>query len=325
MKDAVVARNAFAAGHSGYAISMKNTGAALSDYGHGESCVSDELRQQQLDTQSQPPPPPPPPPPPMEDSLPPPPPPLPVFTSSPLKRASTMPEFDMLPRNLAHEIDSVAIAEEDEGEEQADVKLDQDNGGKELKKKVRAEGPAVATASPPRGTPGIKPMPESKGMAWDYFFMVDNVAEQSSSEEEEEVEGETENDETEEMGFREDENVGGKGGNVGKGINEVEPKTPEKVEETAEGKQIEHSKMAPAEYRRGMKAGPSVSLMQILHVFDDHFLKASESTQDVTKMLESTKLRYHSNFADNRGDFFIFILLQVKGEVILWSKLTIWY
>ncbi|KAE8676579.1 hypothetical protein F3Y22_tig00111584pilonHSYRG00214 [Hibiscus syriacus] len=30
MKEAVVARNAFAAAHSGYAISLKNTGAALS-------------------------------------------------------------------------------------------------------------------------------------------------------------------------------------------------------------------------------------------------------------------------------------------------------
>ncbi|OMO54120.1 hypothetical protein CCACVL1_28045 [Corchorus capsularis] len=36
MKDAVAARNAFAAAHSAYAMSLKNTGAALSDYAHGE-------------------------------------------------------------------------------------------------------------------------------------------------------------------------------------------------------------------------------------------------------------------------------------------------
>ncbi|GMY38063.1 protein ALTERED PHOSPHATE STARVATION RESPONSE 1-like [Fagus crenata] len=37
MKEAVIARNAFAAGHSGYTMALKNTGAALSDYGHGEA------------------------------------------------------------------------------------------------------------------------------------------------------------------------------------------------------------------------------------------------------------------------------------------------
>ncbi|VVB17193.1 unnamed protein product [Arabis nemorensis] len=37
IKDAVTASKAFAAGHFAYAIALKNTGAALSDYGHGES------------------------------------------------------------------------------------------------------------------------------------------------------------------------------------------------------------------------------------------------------------------------------------------------
>lgn len=37
MKDAVSARNAFASGHSGYSFALKNVGAALSDFAHGES------------------------------------------------------------------------------------------------------------------------------------------------------------------------------------------------------------------------------------------------------------------------------------------------
>ncbi|MCI34493.1 golgin subfamily A member 4, partial [Trifolium medium] len=40
--------------------------------------------------------------------------------------------------------------------------------------------------------------------------------------------------------------------------------------------------------------------MQILGSLDDHFLKASETAQQVSKMLEATRLHYHSNFADNR-------------------------
>ena len=36
MKEAVAARNAFAAAHSAYAMSLKNTGASLSDYAHCE-------------------------------------------------------------------------------------------------------------------------------------------------------------------------------------------------------------------------------------------------------------------------------------------------
>ncbi|KAJ0831733.1 putative nitrate regulatory gene2 protein [Helianthus annuus] len=36
MKEAVTARNAFASGHSGYAMALKNTGAALSDYAQGK-------------------------------------------------------------------------------------------------------------------------------------------------------------------------------------------------------------------------------------------------------------------------------------------------
>ncbi|KAJ1686070.1 hypothetical protein LUZ63_017460 [Rhynchospora breviuscula] len=44
MREAVVARNGLAAAHSAYAVSLKNTGAALSDYAQGESAISDIYR-----------------------------------------------------------------------------------------------------------------------------------------------------------------------------------------------------------------------------------------------------------------------------------------
>lgn len=73
--------------------------------------------------------------------------------------------------------------------------------------------------------------------------------------------------------------------------------------------QFMHSNTAPHDYRRGSNSnygkvvgGSSVNLLKILGDIDDHFLKASEAAQEVSKMLEATRMHYHSNFADNRGD-----------------------
>ncbi|KAJ7966001.1 Protein of unknown function (DUF630 and DUF632) [Quillaja saponaria] len=248
------------------------------------------------------------------DTLPPPPP-LPNFSPSPLnlKRSTTMPAMPMKPQNHGREMDSVTIAEEGEEEEEEEegIVITKRGGRKVLRNGVGKLGPETEPSSPPR-TPEMKPvppMPESKGMAWDYFFMADNMPGPSLSEEDE---NEGQNDESEAMGFGETGNVDGDAGDLHNEIHGgVEPKTPEKlegnvVEEKDEGvesaKQIEHSKTAPTEFRR-MKVVPlpSVSLLQILNALDDHFLKASESAQVVSKLLEATRLHYHSNFADNRG------------------------
>ncbi|CAN1777811.1 Protein ROLLING AND ERECT LEAF 2 [Linum perenne] len=58
-------------------------------------------------------------------------------------------------------------------------------------------------------------------------------------------------------------------------------------------------KLGGDEVGRRMMRG--LSLMQIFTELDNHFLAASESAHEVSKMLEATKLHYHSNFADNRG------------------------
>jgi len=284
MKDAVVARNAFAAGHSGYAVALKNCGAALSDYAHGET--HDPHPPPPLDPPTVDSGPPPPPPPPIDDSLPPPPPPLPEFSPVPLTRAATMPAGAM------HRSSSpvpLAIAEEEEEETP-----------KPVKKSAGSLSPELKTPPPP--------MPESKGMAWDYFFMVDNMPGPSLDADDDEDDNNDNDDNGDDEGKME---------NVVE--DEVELKTPEKVQEDVHEniheehdeiseakKHIDHSKTAPADFRRAIKVVPSVSLMQIFNVLDDQFLKASESAQEVTKMLEATRLHYHSNFADNRGrgDFF---------------------
>ncbi|KAF5726206.1 hypothetical protein HS088_TW23G00947 [Tripterygium wilfordii] len=302
MKDAVVARNAFAAGHSGYAMALKNTGAALSDYGHGEVQESHHQHQVQspADASSQPQPPPPPP---QFDNFPPPPPP-PNFSPSPVKRSTSLPEIILNQHRRPFDKVSFTIAEE--GEEEQDKEHEQEAKGKAKIAENTANNihnNLAGSRVPPGGGDGgpqaasraqeTPPMPKAKSMAWDYFFMVDNMPGSSLEPESDEVRNEnTAENNVERVGF-----------------SEVEPKTPvkpvaEMVEaEEEERKQIEHSKTAPADFRRVVAKGelPSVNLMQVLSEIDDQFLKASECAQEVSKMLEATRLHYHSNFADNRG------------------------
>lgn len=75
---------------------------------------------------------------------------------------------------------------------------------------------------------------------------------------------------------------------------------------------------APVEGKRGGKGAASVNMLQIFNDLDDCFLKASESANDVSKMLEANRLHYHSNFADNRG-----IRLQFLYILMIFSVLQI--
>ncbi|KAK8479536.1 hypothetical protein V6N11_069389 [Hibiscus sabdariffa] len=320
MKEAVVARNAFAAAHSGYAISLKNTGAALSDYGHGEAEVP-LLNPHQipppLDSTPQPPPPPP-----MMDNLPPPPP-LPNFSPSPvpIKRAVSMPAIPVKTRKefdaslaIAEEEDEEDGEEEEEEEEEEEHRdgSDNNNSKEDLRKDSRGSRREEIT---PTGAPENNnvdhrppPMPEAKNVAWDYFFMVDdNMPGPSLDLDEDNNEAASTNVDALEN------NVSDVGFSDHGGVDsEIEPKTPVRPEKVAtavevdddKGKQqvhIEHSKTAPADLRRMAKDVSGVNLMEVLNEIDDHFLKASESAQEVSKMLDATRLHYHSNFADNQG------------------------
>lgn len=303
MKEAVAARNAFAAAHSAYAMALKNSGAALSDYGNGEV----DNPHNAVGTASEPS---------VIDTLPPPPPPLPIFSPSPLQRAASMPEFPVSKRQFKH-ADTITehddeIGEQDGGNSGNDGAGD---GGSsmDLRRRRRKSGGArvveeeqespLPPPSPPH-TPPLNavppPPPESKGMEWDYFFFAENM--QGSSLNEVDEVGDEDRGEV----FEEKDNVDG--ADMGANISETEPKTPEKgielmIEETPvkPAKEMVHPDTTPPDAIRGSRSGHSVNLLQILRKIDDHFLHASQSAHEVCNMLEANRLHYHSNFADNRG------------------------
>ncbi|XP_016432908.1 protein ALTERED PHOSPHATE STARVATION RESPONSE 1-like [Nicotiana tabacum] len=320
MKEAVNYRNFFAAAHSAYSMALKNTGAALSDYAQGETPPAPPPVVNE--------PPPPPPPPTMEASpLPPPPPPPPAF--SPLQRAMTMPELSKPRRGKMKGIAiDEEIEEEEEEEEEVDLKL-------RVKRNVAARETPIVKEEP---TPPPPP-PAPPGEAWDYFFNVDNIHGhlEEVEEEEEEEEEEAFNEQNNEIQDKRFDNVGmnqyeddqfktpEKKGKV-EILSEVEEETPVRAEDSTE-RVFKHSNTAPPEIRGVVGVGGNVvgygnnnnnaDFFKVLGEIDDHFLKASENAQEVSKMLEATRLHYHSNFADNRGH--IDHAARVM-RVITWNK-----
>lgn len=149
---------------------------------------------------------------------------------------------------------------------------------------------------------------EIRGMAWDYFF-VDNMHHNLDEVVEE---GDGYMDDRNGNLNREFDNVAGNvefktpEKQVGfKGIEEF--KTPEETPASVPVPKFMHSNTAPPSVSRMVAGGNvggnnnnnGVDLLKILGDIDDHFLKASQSSQAVSKMLEATRLHYHSNFADN--------------------------
>ncbi|KAK8928769.1 hypothetical protein KSP39_PZI017308 [Platanthera zijinensis] len=315
MKDAVAARNAFAAAHSAYVVALKNTGAALSDFGQGEapdeaseaasvarvgpSSVSDVPSASSASGIA----------PPMEN-LPPPPPPLPDFSPSPLQRSISMPDLPKKYITKSPTIDG-AIREE-EGEE-----MDESVGGAPPSGAAPV-GPSPSPSPPPpllsrqkpSPTPPPPPMPESGGLGtWDYFFPMDeNMSMPGPSlSQADEIHAVTE--EPVRPPPVDQSSTGGD-------LEEDPPSTPEKVVveppatlkggKKKQGGTAHHQHAASTsvlETKKGKLAASNskVSLLQVLIDLDDHFLRASMSAHDVSKMLEATRMHYHSNFADNRG------------------------
>lgn len=317
MKDAVSARNAFASGHSGFSFALKNVGAALSDFAHGESEDNQQHLEQPLD-------PTPPPPPPLSslDTLPPPPPPLPNFSPSPIKRALSLPAISKNKKQTL-EFDNVTITEDEEEEEDEEDENENDDIEEEEeevevderiteknKNKNKVGGShgdmASASTSSPR-TAEMRPMPT---VAWEYFFMVDDhlAGPSLNNTEEEEPRVENANDIVNIVSNKTKINNNIKNNisidsnknvdNFMKNDGDINVSVPEKVE----GKVvIEHASTVPAGFG-SKRAIATVSLMLVLNQIDDHFLKAAQSAKDVSNMLEANRLHYHSNFADNRGN-----------------------
>ncbi|KAI4329265.1 hypothetical protein L6164_021549 [Bauhinia variegata] len=315
MKEAVSARNAFAAAHSSYGAYLKNTGAALSDFAQGEiqnpQSVPPGIPNSTLTPQ------------PIENL--PPPPPLPNF-SAPLQRAASMPEMKM----SKPEIKPVGTI--DEGDEENELENDgsslngslrrrssRNNGGHSRIGAKEVEEEATRTPMPPPSKPETQPethhpMPQPpQNSAWEYFFPpMENIPGTSLSEEEVSLN----NEEIDRKAFDEkpkrvdavDEGLTSKQDEGS--VTPPEPMPmPEKVVDPPEPPAAVASPMGkgPKKVKQGASSvekrivRPNVNIMQIFNELDDHFLKASESAHEVSKMLEATRLHYHSNFADNRG------------------------
>lgn len=264
------------------------------------------------------------------ESFPPPPPPLPPFTGSPLQRAATMPEMAFPKAGGDH---TEAIMEEEEEEEidsesvhelkhrsskSSGAGIGGGGGGGILRQKPLDEDLAPPPPSPPRRVSPPRrpaqndqppPPPPPDNHTWDYFlFSTENVPGPSLAEEVDESRISREVIERKMLEERaEREETGGGGGRksvanveemdvVEKPV-ELPPQPPQAV---VQPKPVKKAKqVVVAEGKR--KGGSIVNLLQVFTELDDCFLKASESAHEVSKMLEATRLHYHSNFADNRG------------------------
>ena len=304
MKDAVAARNAFAAAHSAYIMSLKNTGASLSDYAHGEvqnpQLVNETAQSNpKIDSVAA-----------SYEPLEPPPPPLPNFFS-PLHRAASMPEINILKSDLKP---VPIIEEEDENEVDNEgsvgslrrrSKKGSGGGGSsrigntELDAELEGPPPPPPTSTPPLKMNRPLPPAQLQNTTYDYFFAMDNMPGPTLSEAEEanineqEIEGDLFDKSPER---RENDDIEDRRG--GKEAEAVEPPPPPPV--VAEPSAIT-SKSLKKVGGVGSMDEAKFNLLQIFVKLDDHFLKASESAHEVSKMLEATRLHYHSNFADGRG------------------------
>ncbi|PKU70247.1 hypothetical protein MA16_Dca011093 [Dendrobium catenatum] len=328
MKSAVTSRNAFAAAHSAYTMALKNTGAALSDYAQGEvhdlhlastvlpSSSSAPAGQTAFPSSSaavaigtgasvvHPP----------QDNLPPPPPPPDHLTTvSPLQRAASMPGLPISSVRRSKSAQDSEIIEEDDTEatvDDSEVDTVDDSSGAPATPPAPPAPPKPSETKPPLQHPA----PDEN---WDFFgiFKTENIPAPSLGQPEES------------MLNKEAENFAQTESSTAAAIKDPTapvPATviPEKI--VAEPPQTQQQKIvrkprqsgsSSHHHRTGSSGGgseskrgkmvPAVphsfSFLQILNELDDHFLKAYESAKEASKMLEATRLHYHSNFADNRG------------------------
>lgn len=318
MKEAVSYRNAFATAHSSYAMSVKNIGAALSDYANGEvqnpqlafqgnaSYSSSSAAAASAVVQAP------------FDPIKPPPPPPPSGYPPPLQRAASMPEFVNSSKTREPIGVGPTIIEENDADEEDEIenqeKLILRKRSSSRNKNVNHQN-VVNSTSPERHASqvqnsGVMSAPHHQHQqVYDYFFNPDTQPGSTL----EEVKLDKVFDERP----KREEYVKEKVATV------VPPVQEQKVTVVAPPVEEEKKVVGPTgeggsvgrNLKRGKATGGgggekrvvkgSVNLLQIFKDLDDHFLKTSESAHDVSKMLEATRLHYHSNFADNRGNFVV--------------------
>ncbi|KAF2301291.1 hypothetical protein GH714_022454 [Hevea brasiliensis] len=253
------------------------------------------------------------------DTLPPPPPPLPNFQTSaappplPLQRAASMPEM-MIQKPESKSVGPTIMEDEE-------MEFDTPDNEKLIRKRSSSskrgsgsnrgavqenhqrqhhmeQGPEQPQPSQQWKEEVIRGPTVHQGSSWsDYFFApVESMPGPTLAEPLE----------VEELGRREFEEKANK---VPQEEQEENPVlvVEEKVEKAVEVPvpvpvpAVEKKVVKKGGGEMGRRVGKPMNLMVIFAELDDHFLKASESAHEVSKMLEATRLHYHSNFADNRG------------------------
>lgn len=293
MKDAVAARNAFAAAHSSYAMSLKNTGAVLSDYAHGEgppapsSLPGAAVAQSAAAAAASA----------SYNSLPPPPPPLPGSPGMPLQHATSM--FEIKASKVEPKRVEPVIEEVDENDFEIECSV-----GPSRRRRSNRDGGENGPPSPSRPPPPSENRrvhaPSPQDSTYDYLFSVENMPTPTLSG----VEDFGTNTEAVDRRAAGSEKSG------------EEPPSSSAGKTSKKMKQVGFP--GSSEGKRIVKG--NINLLQIFMELDDHFLKASESAHEVSKMLEATRLHFHSNFADNRGTRLDFIIKFIVHRSIIWRK-----
>lgn len=322
IKAAILARNAFASAHSSYTTSLKNLGAALNDYASAEFPYAySAAAVSQLS---------------FDHSIPLPPPPLPNLPPPPLQRASTMPE---LSTSKAEIFRSDVIVEEEE-EDEVEKEVIENLAGSLKHRSSRRRGREIEDTvdvpipppSPPR-TPPLShreppppPQQETDG-PWDYFFpKMENVPGTNFDvlDEKEEDMSHSEvrtwkskmysnvtttsmdSEEIERQVFEENSKRAREAEKIveEEEVEEIEAELPTQPPSPPLVKMTTRHSVASGEGKKsGKSSGESVNLLHVFQELDDCCLEASRSTLEVSSMLEANRLHYHSNFADDSGNF----------------------
>ncbi|XP_006658396.3 protein ROLLING AND ERECT LEAF 2-like [Oryza brachyantha] len=336
LRDAVEARHALAGAHAGHAAALKNVGAALSDYatGEGEAHGAGGGVHRSASAEAAalvsaegkpvlallPPPPPvlPPPPPPPGDA---------VEDHAPLARSLSAPDLHLQRVIKKKPSGEAPIMEEDDDGGEREGESDggagrrrRDDDDEELK----PPPPLPAQRAPPsRSPPPLPPETDHKadaaaGFINDYFFdptlqptLDTGAAEPSSSSAPAAERREQPPPAPEE---HPPQSAAAKEVAEGKRPVAAEAATTrraltQKAARKGEGKKAKAVMLAAPPGRLGVG--------DILRALDEHFLQASQSTHEVSKLLEAARMHYHSNFAETRG--FVDHSARVM-QVITWNR-----
>ncbi|GMH14260.1 hypothetical protein Nepgr_016101 [Nepenthes gracilis] len=249
----------------------------------------------------------------------------------PLHRAVSMPEY-VGSKPIARRSETI-IEEEDEEEFENEGSLrrrrrrSNNRSGGSGGGRLRAEEdglpppPSPPPVTPPNNRAPPPPPPEGSNLPWDFIFNTENIPGGSLADVDDlrRESVEMERKALEERARRREidgggDVVGGDGEGIRNNLVEDVPGAPEKAMEKPplSPQQAGAGKVAKRGGKqvvavpvpgggKGKRVAKNLNLLQIFNDLDDYFLKASESAHEVSKMLEATRLHYHSNFADNRG------------------------